>query len=529
MHQRVRLAELVAALAVATDLGLGLPMEHVLRQSVIAMRLADRLDLPEDERARTYYVSLLAWVGCWVDAYDQARWWTDDHAIKAAAYRNGRNPVGVQMLRFGFGHLGQNRPPLDRLRTRLAFVAGGRNDVDGIAAKHCEAAHRLAVRIGVTGPTADELLQTWERWDGRGAPAGLRGEEIARSVRIVALADVAAFHEIEDGVEAAIAMVREYAGSLLDPALADAYCACAPELTADVGPGDAWSVVLEAGPALGPTLGPDELVAALEAVADFADVKSPFTIGHSRAVADLAAAAAGELRLPAADADHVRRAALVADLGRLGVSNAIWDAPGPLTRGDSERVRLHPYLTERMLAGSPVLAELGRLAAFSHERMDGSGYPRGLRGDAIPAAGRLLGVADTYCAMLEPRPHRAARTPQDAALVLRDEVRAGRLDGSAVDAVLRAAGHPARRRRDHTAGLTAREVEVLRLLARGLSNRQIADELVISRRTVGSHLEHVYAKTSTSNRAMASVFAAEHGLLQPKTGQMPDGAAPGSP
>lgn len=485
MKPPARMAELVAALAVATDLGLGLPTEHVLRQSLIAMRLAERLGVPEQERVDLYYVSLLAWVGCWVDAYEQAKWWTDDHAIKSAAYGNGRNPVGVQMMRFGFSHLGQGLPSLDRLRLRLAFVAGGRKEVDGIAAKHCSAAHQLAMRIGVTGSVAEELLQTWERWDGRGAPAGLKGEEIARSVRIVALADVAAYHELEEGVDAATTMVRGYAGSLLEPAL----------------------------PVLGQTMSDEQVVAALEAIADFADVKSPFTIGHSRAVADLSAEAARDMGLPADDVALVRRAGLVADLGRLGVSNAIWDKPAPLSRAEWERVRLHPYLTERMLAGSPALSELGTLAIFHHERMDGSGYPRRLTGDAIPPAGRLLAAADCYCAMLEPRPHRAARSPEEAGAELRREVHAGRLDGDAVDATLRAAGHRVARRRERVAGLTAREIEVLRLLARGQSNRQIADELVVSRRTVGSHLEHIYAKTSTSNRAMASLFAAEHGLL----------------
>jgi HD-GYP domain-containing protein (c-di-GMP phosphodiesterase class II) len=176
-------------------------------------------------------------------------------------------------------------------------------------------------------------------------------------------------------------------------------------------------------------------------------------------------------------------------------------------------VRLHPYFTDRMLAQSPALSAAGALAGFHHERMDGSGYPRALRGDTIPAAGRLLGAADSYCAMLEPRPHRAALTPQDAAAELRREVRTGRLGAEAVDATLAAAGHQVRRRRENVVGLTAREIQVLRLLARGLSNRQIAAELVISPRTVGSHVEHIYAKTSTCNRALASLFAAERGLL----------------
>jgi HD-GYP domain-containing protein (c-di-GMP phosphodiesterase class II) len=176
-------------------------------------------------------------------------------------------------------------------------------------------------------------------------------------------------------------------------------------------------------------------------------------------------------------------------------------------------VRIHPYLTERMLASSPALAPLGAIAVQHHERLDGSGYPRGLSGDAITPAGRILGAADTYHAITEARPHRAARDAEQAAEELRKGVREALFDSDAVDAVLRAAGHPVKRRREWPAGLTNREIEVLRLLVRGLSNREIAEELVISRKTAGSHVEHIYSKIGVSNRARASLFAMKHGLM----------------
>jgi DNA-binding CsgD family transcriptional regulator len=209
----------------------------------------------------------------------------------------------------------------------------------------------------------------------------------------------------------------------------------------------------------------------------------------------------------------VRRAALVHDLGRLGVSNAVWDKTGGLTAAEEERIRLHPYLTERMLACSPALRSYGRTAQEHHERLDGSGYPRGVRGDALTTAGRVLAAADAYHTKLEPRPHRPALAPTEAARWARAEVRAGRLDGPAVDAVLETAGHPVRRRPDWPAGLTTREVEVLRLLARGVPTRQIAERLVISPKTANNHVEHIYAKIGVSNRARASLFAVQHGLM----------------
>lgn len=279
-----------------------------------------------------------------------------------------------------------------------------------------------------------------------------------------------------------------------------------------------WETVVSGGPALAPALTSAELDAALEAVGDFTDLKSPYTLGHARSVAELAEAAAISMSWPASDVTHVRRAALLHDVGRLGISNAIWDRAGPLSPGEVERVRLHPYLTDRMLASSPTLASLGATAAQHHERVDGSGYPRNLRGDAMTSAGKLLAAVDTYVGKLEPRPHRPPLSPNDAAQHLREEVRASRQDAESVDAVLKAAGHPVRRRRGWPAGLTTREVEVLRLLARGLSNKQIAERLVIARKTVDNHVEHIYTKLNVSNRARAGLFAVRHGLMSTEDG-----------
>jgi HD-GYP domain-containing protein (c-di-GMP phosphodiesterase class II) len=263
-----------------------------------------------------------------------------------------------------------------------------------------------------------------------------------------------------------------------------------------------------------------ELDAVLEALADYTDLKSPYTIGHSRHVADLAAEAGRHYGLPAEDVIVLRRAALVHDLGRLGISNSIWDKRGPWSAVEWERVRLHPYLTERMLASSRALQPLAVIAAQHHERLDGSGYPSGLSGSALSPAARILAAADVYQDATQEHPHRPARTPAEAAGELRAEVRAGRLDGAAADAVLAAVGHRVGRRREGPSGLTSREIEVLRLLARGLSNRQIAERLTITRKTASSHVEHIYAKAGVSSRAAASLFAVQHGLLpEERTGE----------
>jgi len=252
--------------------------------------------------------------------------------------------------------------------------------------------------------------------------------------------------------------------------------------------------VIAAEPALAVELSAAQLDNALAATANFVDLKSPFTLGHSVALADLAAEAGHRLGLPREEVLMLRRAGLVHGFGRLGGSNSIWDRPGPLTAGEWERVRMYPYLTERMLHQSVALAPLGEIAVQHRERLDGSGYPRGLSGGAISRHARVLGAADAYRSMREPRPHRPARPAEEAAAEMRAGVRAGRLDGTAVEAVLQAAGHRLPRRREAMSGLTAREVEVLILLARGLSNKQIAERLVITPKTAGNHVEHIYAK-----------------------------------
>ena len=174
---------------------------------------------------------------------------------------------------------------------------------------------------------------------------------------------------------------------------------------------------------------------------------------------------------------------------------------------------MQPYFTHRMLSQSPALAPLAAIVADLRERLDGSGYPRGISGASISRPARILAAVDVYQAMREPRPYRPAHPADDAARMLREQARAGRLDHEIVEAVLGAAGHETRQRRDGPAGLTAREIDVLRLLARGLSTKQIAERLFVSPKTAGNHIEHIYSKINATNRVAASLFAVEHGLL----------------
>jgi HD-GYP domain-containing protein (c-di-GMP phosphodiesterase class II) len=333
------------------------------------------------------------------------------------------------------------------------------------------------------------------------------------ATRIAMLAEFVEVAHRVDGVEAARQLARQRSGKQFDPALAAVIVSDGELILAGLEELRAWEAVVDAEPALAIVLSGQQVDEALAAIANFIDLKSPYFLGHATAVADLVGAAGRGLTLPEDEVRELRRAGLVHGFGRLGISNAIWDKRGLLGAGEWERVRLQPYLTERMLRQSPTLAQLAAIAVQHRERLDGSGYPRGLSGVAISRPARLLGAADAYQAMREPRPCRPALATDAAAAELRAEVRKGRLDAEAVEAVLAAAGHRVPRRREGPAGLTPREVEVLRLLARGLSNKEIAGRLVISPKTVSNHAEHIYVKIGASNRAAAGLFAMRHGLL----------------
>ncbi len=505
-----RLADLVAALSLGIDLGFGQPMEHVLRQCLIALRLAERLGLDDEARSAVYYTSLLVNVGCHTDAHEQAKWFGDDIALKSHKYDHGqRSLVAVAA---SLRHLGSGHAPVHRFRVGLEFAVSGFRDLDGMITQHAELARSLAAELGLPAAVQESIGASYERWDGHGWPGDLRGASVPLPSRLAQLAEYIEVAYRIGGEKAAVTLARKRRGSQFDPELADLICDEASGILAGLSDAPSWDAVIGAEPALVVTLSSARLDAALLGVANFVDLKSPYMLGHASAVASLAAVAGQQLGLDANDVQLLRRAALVAGLGRLGISNSIWDKPGPLGAGERERVRLHPYLTERMLQQSSWLAPLGAIAVQLRERLDGSGYPRGLSGNSISLPGRVLAAADAYQSMREPRPYRSALPIADAAAEIRAEAAAGLQSSDVVEAVLSAAGHVATRHQDRP-GLTAREVDVLRLVARGMSSRQIADRLVISPKTARNHIEHIYLKIGTSSRATASLFAMRHGLL----------------
>ena len=509
-----RRVEVLAGLSVAIDLGLGQPAEHMLRSSVIACGLADRLGLSREQKATVYYTTLLMWIGCHADSQEYARWFGDDIAVRRDAYLVDWS--GMPYLRFLLGNVARGEPLGQRVRVMATLMRDARGQLATLIHSHCTSAAALARHIGL-GPDVEQTLAfTFERYDGGGLPAGASGDEIPIEMRVAQLADVAEVHHRMYGVQGAVAMAKSRRGGHLDPTVVDAFTADAEALFPVPGD-DPWDRALSIAPDAETRLDDPRLDTLLTAIGDFVDLKCPFALGHSRNVAALAEAAAVQLGLPAGDVTAVRRAGHLHDVGRIGVSNQVWSKPAELTSTEWERVRMHPYLTDRVLTRIPGLARVAAIARAHHEHLDGSGYPLGLAGSALGRPERLLAAAVAYQSALEARPYREPFSPEAAATRLKDRVTRGALDADVVDAVLAVAGHARERvRRDDA--LTPRETEILGLVARGFSNRDIATRLVLSEKTVRNHVERTYAKIGATNRVGASLYALQQGLVAPGSG-----------
>ncbi len=513
---QIRLAEVMASLSLATDLGLGQPLEHELGVCLSALELANRLGCSAVECSEVYYVALLAHIGCTAAAPYFASWVGGDEIhFQSGVQVLGPASEPAEDIRYLVRRLADDQPLPERARLVAKQLIGGSEQFELAAANLCESGRLLATRLHLPDEVARALGQVTARWDGKGIPADVEGEQISLPLRIVRVAhDVVAIAQARD-LQAAMEALSRRRGRGYDPQVVDAALA-EPELLlrAAVAP-DAWERVIADEPEPVATISRAGLETVARAFAEFTDLKVGFLRGHSSRVAELAAHAAEALGCSRSEAAEVRAAGLFHDLGRVAVPNGIWEKRGPLSAGEWERVRLHPYYTERVLERSRALAPLALLAGSHHERLDGSGYHRGAGAAQLGAGARLLATADAFDAMNHERPHRHALGPEQARDELGVMVGAGTIEKRAADAVLEAAGSArTETRQGFPAGLTEREIEVLRLLAQGKTNREIAEALVITEKTAGHHVEHIYAKADVSTRVGAALFAMRHDLVE---------------
>lgn len=509
----VRAAEVVGAMSIATDLGTGQPLEHALRTAILAVRIGDLAELSPSEQVDAYYISLLHSFGCTSDATEQTELFGDDIGPRAKfALVDGGNPEEVAA--FLRDVVGQGRPP----EVREAMVENALENALEIArstfALHCEVAQRFAGWLGFGPGVISNLAYVFERWDGNGFPGAAAGEAIGLPARVLHVArDISVFLSA-GGADRARSVIEQRAGGAYDPRLAILATDHLAELLEGLDDARIWEQAVAAEPPPQRWMTGEDIDAAFRVVGTFADLKSYWLRGHADGTSQLAEAAAWRLGLPEREVTMVRRAALALDLGRVAISNAIWEKPGPFGLTDWERVQLHPYFTERSFAHAPALAPIGELAGAHHERLDGGGYHRKSQAPALGRAARIMAAADSYQAMRERRPHRPALDAVAAEAELLRDANSGRLCPDAVDAVLAAAGHRvAKRPRELPAGLTDREHEVLLGLAAGKTNKEIAEALGISAKTAGNHIQHIFDKTGVRTRSAATVWAFERHLV----------------
>jgi len=500
---KLGVVELLASLSLATDLGTGQPMGHGLSTSLLAMSLAKEMGCGSTQLRHVQQVALIRFLGCTSDAAQTAHMAGDDELSFMAGFAPSHMGGSGEMLRAMVGNVGVGRTPLRRARLVAAALADAGEGAKGLAA-HCEVGAMLAGRLGLSDEVINALRHAYERWDGKG-PFGLAEDQIPIEVRIAIVSRDSDLLARSGGD--IISVLRRRRGKAYDPNVVDVFLDLSPTLGEPE-----WSEVIGAEP--DPVAHIEDMSDALAAMADFADIKSPWMRGHSPRVAELAATASDLAGLGSNQSSLLHQAGLVHDLGRVGVENGIWDRPGPLGTGEWEKVRLHPYLTQRILSRCQALTDLGELASSHHERLDGSGYHRQASLEHIPVPARILAAADVMAALTSERPHRPPFDPAAAARILAAEAEAGRLDYAAVGFVTAAAGEglePAQPA--NPGGLSDREMEVLCLIARGHTNRKVGDQLFISPKTVGRHVENIYAKIGVSTRAGATVYAMEHRLL----------------
>ena len=433
----VRLSEVLAALARALDLTEGQPAGHTARSCVIGMRLADEIGLGAEDRCALYYALLLKDAGCSSNAARMSALFGSDERVVKERMRlvDLRRPIGLAIETWRCVARGE------RLGDRLAhFLALARtSDVSrDLIQVRCDRGAAIALGLGFPRSTADAIRRLDEHWSGSGYPDGLKGEEIPLLARIVSLAQCVETLRASRGAEGALRAVRRRRGSWFDPALVARVLAWRSDRAwwESLGSDDAAAAAVAAEP-------PDRVLqvdgAGLDEVArafaEIIDAKSPYTYRHSANVADYAFGAGRLLGLDDEALSALRRAALLHDVGKLGVSSRILEKAGPLTDAERREIARHPEYTWEILSVVEAFHPFAWTAAVHHEKLDGSGYPWGLTFEELDPPARLLAVADAYEALTADRPYRLGMSRQRAFTTLARERAGGKLCGKAIAAL----------------------------------------------------------------------------------------------
>jgi len=377
------------------------------------MRLADELSLELEDRTALFYGLLLKDAGCSSNAAKVAALYgSDDQAAKANV-----KLVNHSNIREAVAYIVRNT---GGLRSLVRVMRAGPKVARELTAIRCERGAQIANMLDLPRGVGEAIYAVDEHWDGKGHPVGLAGEEIPLLARILGLAQTVEVFTTRHGLDAALAMAAERSGSWFDPALVSALSGFAGDEQFWVGlrVDDVHRRVAELEPGELPLPADDDrLDRVSEAFARVIDAKSPYTFNHSEHVAEIAVGIGRELGFAPGALRDLRRAGLLHDIGKLSISSRILDKPGSLTDEEFAAVRLHPGLSGQILGRVRAFAGLAEVAAAHHERLDGTGYPLGLRADTLTVPMRVLAVADVFEALTAERPYRAAM-PTEVALEL---------------------------------------------------------------------------------------------------------------
>ncbi len=437
LGQRLRLAEVIGALSYALDLTEGQPRGHCLRACWIGFHVGRELGLDEAALWDLYYVLLLKDAGCSSNAERLYELYAHDDLATKRDFKTVDTDSLHQLASFVLNHAGVGKGLRTKLRTLGNLLLHGEALATELIATRCERGAQIALDLGFGQAVAEGIHSLDEHWNGKGRPEGLAGGAIPVAARIALLAQVVDVFQHESGAEAALAQVRRRRGTWFDPAVVDALCRVGREagFWAALRAEDIDHRVFALEPASRITSVDDDRLDAIAAgFAGVVDAKSHFTYGHSTRVADYSETLAKCFNMDQGRRRWLRRGALLHDIGKLGVSNAVLDKPGGLDSDEWEQVKAHPVFTEEILARITPFKELARIAGAHHERLDGKGYPRGLKGAGISLETRIITTADIFDAITAERPYRAAVPPAQA-LDMMEKLRGRALDGDCLDAL----------------------------------------------------------------------------------------------
>lgn len=499
------MAELLTALSFATSLAIGDRIEHGTRTAYIALRLAQEMGASSGECEAALYGALLKDAGCTSCSAVVSTFFPDEALPSLDTMMSGKSDP--QML----WHLIQRHVPLDsrfmeRASRFFSFLTHCGSLLREVEAAHCEVGELFARRLGFGEHVQKAVRFQWECWDGKGLAYGMRGDAIPRAAMILHLAQMAEFAHGAGGMSAATRLARERAGQRFSPEVSEAFSSLAArrDFQEALDRDDLGDAVVAMAPATSAGLGSEGRVDAVaRALGDLSDLKPRPARRHTRDVARVAEGIGRHLGT-GVDLRNLRRAAFIHDIGILGVPTGLLEQGRTLGKSGKEQYQLHTYYTKRILDRIPGLRGVADDASAHHELIDGTGYPLGLTGRVMSLGARALAVADRFV--------EASEKDADPELAARNiGADAGqRLDTRCYEALLRSinvAPVETRVSREFPYGLTAREAEVIRLVAHGMSNREIAERLVISRKTVEHHVEHIFQKLAVTSRAAAAAHA----------------------